>query len=92
MGKAMPSVEPTIWALRKNGLRVEQNDSDISSLYEHLYGYDPIRLTSMPAKMQNSQEHSIRRGSAENPGLNIINPMTNFAVMEIAADLPPENN
>ncbi len=80
MKQILHNMEPTIWALRKNGHKEEEVQS---SLYEHLFGYDPIKV--------NGKEEAIRKGSAENPGLNIINPKTNFALVEIASDLPPED-
>jgi hypothetical protein len=82
MGQVFKSVEPTIWALRKKGVR--QDDEAVGSLYEHLYGYDPIRVLPVN-RVQDGKEH-IRKGSAENPELNIINPTTNFIAMQIASD------
>jgi len=76
--------EPTIWALRKNVAATRQdNVAPVErSLYEHIYGYEPIRVTR-------DNEETIRKGSAENPGLNIINPATNFVAVQIASeDLP----
>ena len=80
MAQLLKSVEPTIWALRKN----TKKKDDPSSLYEHLYGYDPIRV-SRP-EMAEEQDETIRTGSAENPQLNILNPVTNFMVMELASE------
>ena len=79
MAKLLKSVEPTIWALRKNA---KKKKDDPATLYEHLYGYDPIRVI-IP---QNEAEEAIHKGSAENPQLNILNPRTNFMVMELASD------
>lgn len=74
--------EPTIWALRKKGI-LESEETSVPSLYEHLFGYDPIQLVVKP--------ETIRKGSAENPALNIINPQTNFTLVEIASDMKPED-
>ena len=79
MAQLLKSVEPTIWALRKN----TKKKDDPATLYEHLYGYDPIRVARPD---QDGQEEAIRKGSAENPNLNIINPVTNFMVMELASE------
>lgn len=82
MGQVFKSVEPTIWALRKNGIK--QDDQDEGSLYEHLYGYDPIRV--LPVNRAPDPKAHIRKGSAENPELNILAPKTNFIVMELASE------
>lgn len=79
------SVEPTIWALRKNGIK-QDNDENVGSLYEHLYGYDPIRV--LPVNRVSDGKENIRKGSAENPELNILAPKTNFIVMELASEDP----
>lgn len=87
-----PATQPTIWALRKNVRAYQDNNPQPASgntLYEHLFGYDPIRLVGQPPLTARREEHTVV--TAENPNLNIINPKTNFAVMEIAADLPPES-
>lgn len=88
MGQQMPkSLEPTIWALRKKG--VSERAARTPSLFEHLYGYDPIRiLGDLPAdpiarEMQN-------RAIPGNPHLTVIDPGTSFALAEIASDLPPD--
>lgn len=81
MGQLLKNVEPTIWALRKNS-KAEENA--IPSLYEHLYGYDPIRV--MPVNKISDKKEAIRKGSAENPNLNILNPGTNFMVRELASE------
>ena len=80
MAHLLKPVEQTIWALRKNS---KKKKDDSTTLYEHLYGYDPIRVIRPD---QDGQEEAIRKGSAENPHLNIINPETNFAVMELASE------
>jgi len=85
MGQLLKSVEPTIWALRKKG-KAEENT--VPSLYEHLYGYDPIRVLSESQAASTDAKETIRKGSAQNPNLNIINPATNYAAMEIASDEP----
>lgn len=88
--KELPSLtaEPTIWALRKNS-RTHGNDEaadEAHTLYHHLFGYDPISLIRNKAKTDDSSATS-----AENPKLNILNPRTNFAVLELASELPPED-
>lgn len=88
MAQLLKSVEPTIWALRKNGR--QKHDGADGTLYEHLYGYDPIRVLRPDAA--NGREEAIHKGSAENPNLNILNAETNFAVMELASELPAEEN
>ncbi len=82
MGQSLKYTEPTIWALRKNAVKDDVAEQQPGTLYEHLFGYDPIRVQA-PA---NKLEGKIRRGSAENPALNIINPQTNFLVMEMASE------
>ncbi len=81
MAQLLKSVEPTIWALRKNAKKKEDS---ISTLYEHLYGYDPIRVAR--PEVADEPEQAIRKGSAENPNLNILNSGTNFMVMELASE------
>lgn len=77
--------EPTIWALRKNPRAVHEAAGDDHSLYEHLFGYDPIRMiTGGPAAEDAAPT------SAENPNLNILNAGTNFAVVELASEMEPE--
>ncbi len=86
------ATEPTIWALRKNTSNQNATKSPSGTLYEHLFGYDPIRLTPVGdmGRISTDNTDEIHKGSAENPQLNIINAKTNFAAMEIASDLPPE--
>jgi len=74
--------ENTLWALRKNGHR--QTLERTPSLHEALLGYEPIRM--------DEQDNDTPMVSAENPQLNIITPRTNFLVMELASDLPPDNH
>ncbi len=40
----MKYTEPTIWALRKNGVVEQHRPDSEATLYEHLFGYDPIRV------------------------------------------------
>ncbi len=83
-----PSYEPTIWALRRNVRATKQNNTPqttpTDTLYEHLFGYDPIRVMKDRERFED-----IHKGSAENPQLNIINPVTNFTVMELASEEEP---
>ena len=82
--------EPTIWALRKNPRTGDAPASaDDHSLYEHLFGYDPIRMIGGNG---HSPAHTEESGqtSAENPNLNILNAGTNFAVVELASELKDE--
>ena len=79
--------EPTIWALRKNPRVAHETAADDHSLYEHLFGYDPIRM--MTARPPAPQEDAAPT-SAENPNLNILNAGTNFAVVEMASEMEPE--
>jgi hypothetical protein len=79
MGQSFEYTEPTIWALRKNTRRVKETTS---SLYEHLLGYEPIETDHEIEE----DEEAIRKGSAENPQLNILNPETNFIVMELSSE------
>lgn len=90
MAYHMPkSVEPTIWALRKKGL--SERASRMPSLFEHLYGYDPISiLADLPADPIEREAQS--RAIPGNPHLAVINPETSFALAEIASDLPPEQS
>ena len=74
--------ENTLWALRKNGVR--KADTHTPSLHEALLGYEPIRIAE--------QDNDTPMVSAENPQLNIITSQTNFLVMELASDLPPDNH
>ncbi len=80
MGQSMKYTytEPTIWALRKNTKQVRDATH---SLYEHLYGYDPIRVPEHDAE----EEESVRKGSAENPNLNILDSTTNFIAVQLAS-------
>ena len=81
------TTEPTIWALRKNTRKV-QNDA-APTLYEHIYGYDPIQVVrNVVTDGSPEEEEAVRKGSAENPGLNILAPATNFLVMELTSDEP----
>lgn len=86
MKQSLQTVEPTIWALRKHGVKNHAEHEPAPTLHEHLFGYDPIKLQHKPGTPE-----TVRRGSAENPALNIINPKTNFTLIEIASDLPPED-
>ncbi len=87
MGQSFKYTEPTIWALRKNAKEADATSLPANdlNLYTHLFGYDPIRIASdtLGAK---SHDAEIRRGSAENPTLNIINPTTNFMIKELASE------
>lgn len=76
--------EPTIWALRKP-LRANDDTSPEATLYEHIFGYDPIRLPGTPTATE-AHEEEIHKGSGENPHLNIINPATNFMVKNMTSD------
>lgn len=83
------STEPTIWALRRQGLLDERASTHIPSLFEHLYGYDPIRVLGKLSADPTERE-ALNKGAATNPRLNIIDPETRFAVSEIASELPPD--
>lgn len=96
-GLQRPYAPPTIWSLRAgiraDGLQDNQRTTKSpletiggGTLYEHLFGYDPIRMMPLPLAGNSTQQ----KPSAENPRLNVISAETNFALMEIAADLPPE--
>lgn len=91
MAQTFKYTEPTIWALRK-GVRVGDapegaDDANAGpSLYEHIYGYDPIRIVRNRAEREKSRE-AIQKGSAENPALNILNPQTNFVVKAMTSDV-----
>lgn len=92
VAQPLSPTQPTIWALRRNVRSVQDNQPSETpavsgSLYEHLFGYDPIRVLGLHKDMP---VHTDAAVTAENPKLNIINAQTNFALMEIAADLPPE--
>lgn len=87
-GLAVPPPEPTIWALRKNPRAANTDSKDDHSLYEHLFGYDPIKL----ARTSGSNGGKTASTSAENPNLNILNAGTNFTVREMASDIPAEEN
>lgn len=82
------SNEPTIWALRKQGL-LDERSTHIPSLFEHLYGYDPIRILGK-LSADPAEREALSKGAATNPRLNIIDAETRFAVAEIASDLPPD--
>lgn len=85
MKQSFPYTEPTIWALRKNVRATKQDNNDPATLYEHIYGYDPIKVVR--GHEEGSQEN-VRKGSAENPSLNIINSQTNFLVRDLVSDDP----
>ncbi|PZQ45684.1 MAG: hypothetical protein DI551_06655 [Micavibrio aeruginosavorus] len=83
--------EPTIWALRHNP-RATANlngKGGQDGLYQHLFGYNPIDLLgqSLAAEKRPAVAHG---ASAENPNLNIIQSETNFLLMEIASEMPPD--
>lgn len=78
--------EPTIWALRKNTRAAAISTPEEHTLYEHLFGYDPISLV----RRSPAETPDAAATSAQNPKLNILNSGTNFAVMELASDLEPE--
>lgn len=93
MYTSLKPTQPTIWALRRN-VRVQDNQppsADIpetpvsaGTLYEHLFGYDPIRVLGEHAAPK-PMDAAV---TAENPKLNILNPQTGFLVREIASDDP----
>jgi hypothetical protein len=87
MAQSFKYTEPTIWALRKGArpdVQSEDTSNEVPSLYEHIYGYDPIRINRNRAERE-----KIQKGSAENPGLNILNPQTNFVVKAITSKDAP---
>lgn len=86
-GPAMKSTQPTIWALRKNVRAHQDNNAPASgdTLYEHLFGYDPIRLLGGKSAAPALDATPV---SADNPNLNIIHSQTNFLVMEMASEDP----
>lgn len=95
----LKATEPTIWALRRN--TSNQNEGQLqtglsrelsaATLYEHLFGYDPIRLLGLPASRATEAPSSAsRETAATNPRLQILNPATSFTVSELASDLPPD--
>ena len=84
--------QPTIWALRRNVRAAQDNEpqpagnaASTGTLYEHLFGYDPIQVRSQTPATDALHGSAI---SAENPKLNIINPQTNFLVREMVSDDP----
>lgn len=83
------SPEPTIWALRKNPRAANTDNAADHSLYEHLFGYDPISLVR---GRQEPVEQDAGVTSAQNPNLNILNAETNFAVLELVSDLPEDKS
>jgi hypothetical protein len=87
MKQTFPYTEPTIWALRKNVRASKQDNNDPAALYEHIYGYDPIKVVRERGE---APKENIRKSSAENPSLNILNSETNFLVREIVSDDPPK--
>lgn len=89
MGQSFKYTEPTIWALRKNAKEHDAASLPANdlNLYTHLFGYDPIRVAADTLGAETHDE-TIRRGSSENPTLNIINPTTNFMIKELASEDP----
>lgn len=86
LNQSIKPSEPTIWALRKPA--PGNHNATLSpkgTLYEHLFGYDPIRVTSSSSSLAPKPE-DIYKGSAGNPQLNIINPATNFLVKDLSSD------
>ncbi|HEU4839399.1 MAG TPA: hypothetical protein VFS88_08315 [Micavibrio sp.] len=83
MKQSFPYTEPTIWALRKN-VRATKQDNTPATLYEHIYGYAPIKV--LPGSEEIKE--TVRKGSAENPSLHILNSQTGFLVREIVSDDP----
>lgn len=88
--QSLKPTEPTIWALRRNTSNQNRAAAQTAAsapegtLYEHLFGYDPIRLRGPVAAPARPEE--VQKGSAENPKLNILNPATNFLVKELTSD------
>lgn len=70
--------EPTLWALRKSGLknRAAAMENRAPTLYEHLLGYEPVGIPE-----QNNKEDDIHT-------LPILNPQTGFLVNELASEGP----
>ncbi len=90
---AIKPPQPTIWALRKNVRAYQDNappSTSANTLYEHLFGYDPIRLLG-PAGAAMAVQPESSPVTADNPKLNIIHSRTNFLVMEMASDEPHES-
>jgi hypothetical protein len=81
---AVRPTHPTIWALRRN-VRASQDNvppaetpPETASLYEHLFGYDPIQMLGRPK--------TAAPEVAENPKLNILNSQTNFMAVKLASE------
>lgn len=87
IGQNIKQTQPTIWALRKNVRAHQDNEPPAASgtLYEHLFGYDPIRLMGGQVAAPATDTAPV---SAENPNLNIIHSQTNFLVRELVSDDP----
>lgn len=83
-------IEPTIWALRKQGLIDERGSTTPPSLFEHLYGYDPIRILGHLPADPVARAAMSADAVTNSPRLHILNPETRLAVAEIASDLPPD--
>ena len=85
---ALKPTQPTIWALRRN-VQASAQDNHVEapeptgSLYEHLFGYDPIRVLN---RYDAPRVEASAPVSADNPNLNILNSQTNFLVMELASE------
>lgn len=96
-GQQRPYAPPTIWSLRAgiraDGLQDNQKATKLpietiggGTLYEHLFGYDPIRMMPSPLAENAIQQ----KPSAENPRLNVLSAETNFALRDIVSDDPPD--
>lgn len=93
-GQPRPYAPPTIWALRAgiraDGLQDNRKDATKSpsdttyggTLYEHLFGYDPISVS--PARRADAPAPAPI--GAENPQLNILAPKTNFIVRDLVSE------
>ncbi len=101
MGPDRPYAPPTIWSLRAGIRRDGLQDNEKATLspketetlggaafYEHLFGYDPIRLLQQTMANPNRRSTDIPASpnSAENPRLNVIAPETNFIVRDLVSE------
>ncbi len=95
-GQQRPYAPPTIWSLRAgiraDGLQDNQKATKLpietiggGTLYEHLFGYDPIRMMKKAP-----DEEAVSKPSAENPRLNVLSAETNFALRDMVSDDPPD--
>lgn len=90
MTPLMRYTEPTLWALRKNAQKRKTAQYEgQDELYEHIFGYDPIKVAIR--NFVSKKEQPASETSARNPKLNILDSQTGFAVRALVSEDPADN-